>query len=117
MTVHIKRVYEASSAKDGLRVLVDRVWPRGLSRDAAHIELWMKDIAPSAPLRKWFDHEPQKWEEFKRRYFHELDGREETVSELEKFSRNGPVTLVYSAAERRFNNAVALEEYLKQRRS
>lgn len=111
--LEVKRVYDEPEAGDGLRVLVDRLWPRGLTKGKARLDLWLKDIAPGPELREWFGHEPGKWSEFKRRYFKELKGRKETADLLEKAAR-GTVTLVYGAKETRFNNAVALKEYLEK---
>ncbi|MDE2088814.1 MAG: DUF488 domain-containing protein [Gammaproteobacteria bacterium] len=108
----LKRVYEAPGKGDGFRVLVDRLWPRGVSKDQARVGLWLKEIAPSDALRKWFGHEPAKWDEFKRRYFKELDGEAELVQTLRGQAAKGAVTLLYGAKEERFNNAVALKEYL-----
>lgn len=109
----VKRVYDEPEAGDGLRVLVDRLWPRGLTKVKAKLDLWVKDIAPGPELREWFGHEPGKWSEFKRRYFKELKGRKEIADLLDKAAR-GTVTLVYGAKETRFNNAVALKEYLEK---
>jgi uncharacterized protein YeaO (DUF488 family) len=109
----IKRAYDKPEAGDGLRVLVDRLWPRGLTKNRAKLDLWIKGIAPGTDLRKWFGHEPERWDEFKRRYFKELKGRGEIADLLEKAAR-GTVTLVYGAKEIRYNNAVALKEYLEK---
>lgn len=111
-TLRIKRVYEAPGKGDGFRVLVDRLWPRGVSKDQARVDLWLKEIAPSDALRKWFGHDPDKWDAFKRRYFKELDGKAEPVRTLRGQAAKGTVTLLYGAKEERFNNAVALKEYL-----
>lgn len=113
--VRLKRAYEPVGADDGLRVLVDRLWPRGVSKDAARIDLWMKDLAPSASLRKWFGHDPAKWEGFLERYFRELDANPDAVEELRRHIARGPVTLVYGARDREHNQAVALMEYLRKR--
>jgi uncharacterized protein YeaO (DUF488 family) len=113
--IHIRRVYEAPSPEDGLRVLVDRLWPRGLSKAEAHIDLWLKELAPSNELRRWFGHDPAKWEEFKARYFADLEAQPELVQRLLQHSRGGTLTLLYSAKEPRFNNATALLEYLAQK--
>ncbi|MGD0572626.1 MAG: DUF488 family protein [Sedimentisphaerales bacterium] len=110
----MKRVYEKPSAKDGFRVLVDRLWPRGVSKKAAAIDLWCKDIAPSSDLRKWFGHNPAKWDEFKRRYFKELDANREVVSLLIEKTDRGFLTLLFSAKDKIFNNAAALMEYIKK---
>lgn len=111
--ISIKRVYEAPSADDGFRVLVDRVWPRGMTRDAAAVDLWMKDIAPSTELRKWFGHDPVRWEEFRRRYFDELKQLPELVEQLRGQARKGRLTLVYSARDEAHNQAVVLKQALE----
>ncbi len=108
----LKRIYEGSEASDGYRVLVDRVWPRGLSKHEAEIDLWLKDIAPSTELRQWFGHVPRRWDAFRRRYFDELDAMPNTVALLRDKLRKGNVTLLYGARDQAHNNAVALGEYL-----
>ena len=115
MTIHIKRAYEGPSNEDGQRILVDRLWPRGISKDNAKIDFWPKEIAPSNELRKWYGHEPEKWEEFKKKYFAELDAIPEKVQELLDYVQKGTVTFVYSSKEERINNAVALKEYVEAR--
>ncbi len=115
MRVKLKRAYEPAEAGDGTRILVDRLWPRGVSKDAAAIDLWLKEIAPSTALRKWFGHDPDKWPRFRERYFAELDANREAVDTLREVMRRGPVTLVYGAKDREHNDAVVLEEYLKTR--
>ncbi len=92
---------------------MDRLWPRGVTKEQARVDLWLKEIAPSAELRQWFNHEPEKWNEFKRRYFEELRQRPEVVARLVEAVRSGLVTLVYGSKEERFNNAVVLEEFLR----
>ncbi|MGE5524229.1 MAG: DUF488 domain-containing protein [Rhodospirillaceae bacterium] len=114
-TVRVKRAYEPASAQDGLRVLVDRVWPRGMTKEKLHAHLWLKDIAPSTPLRKWFGHDPEKWPEFKKRYFRELDEHADAISELHRAAARQPVTLLFAARDEEHNNAVALAEYLRKR--
>ncbi len=111
----LKRAYEPPAAGDGTRILVDRLWPRGVSRESAAIDLWLKEIAPSTALRKWFGHDPAKWPRFLERYFAELDGNREPVGRLLEEIRRGPVTLVYGAKDREHNDAVALAEYLESR--
>ena len=113
MNIQLKRVYQAASQGDGYRLLVDRIWPRGLGKEEARIDDWMKEIAPSTELRKWFGHEPAKWEEFRRRYFAELSDRPELVERLVERARSGPLTLVYSSKDEDHNNAVALREFLE----
>ena len=113
MDIHVKRVYDKLSEEDGFRVLVDRLWPRGIRKEDAHIDLWLKEIAPSTALRKWFDHDPHKWEEFRKRYFSELENNSETIARLLHEMNNGELTLLFSAKNIEFNNAVALKEYLE----
>ncbi len=108
----VKRIYESSEPSDGYRVLVDRVWPRGLTKQDADIDLWLKDIAPSTELRQWFGHQPRRWDAFRRRYFDELDAMPETLAVLQDKLRRDDVTLVYSARDEAHNQAVALREYL-----
>lgn len=112
-----KRIYETPARHDGFRVLVDRVWPRGVSKDRAMVDLWLTEVAPSTTLRKWFRHDPQKWEEFKQRYFVELESHSEAVARLLERANKGNVTLVYSAKDTVHNQAVALYEYLRKCRS
>ena len=114
MKILLKRVYETPVKSDGCRVLVDRLWPRGLGKKKARIDLWLKDIAPGTPLRQWFAHEPQKWPEFKKRYFRELAGKSAAVKQLRSLARNGTVTLVFAAKDEKYNNAVALKQYLNR---
>jgi uncharacterized protein YeaO (DUF488 family) len=116
MQIRLKRVYEEPGSRDGCRVLVDRLWPRGLNKESAKIDLWLKEIAPSAELRKWFGHDPAKWEEFRKRYFAELDEREEILEELWSKAGDGRMTLVYGARDEEHNNAVALKQFLETRR-
>jgi uncharacterized protein YeaO (DUF488 family) len=113
--IKVKRVYDLPSRSDGMRILVDRLWPRGLSKAVAKIDLWMKDIAPSNELRKWFSHEAAKWKEFQRRYYRELDANTSAVEKLRQHSQGRTVTLVYSASDSEHNNAVAIKEYLESR--
>jgi len=110
--IKIKRIYEPPTEDDGFRILVDRLWPRGMSKDEAKIDLWLKDIAPSGGLRKWYAHDSKKWVEFKRRYFEELGGKRELVKLILEKRGKGTVTLLYGAKEEKFNNAVALKEYI-----
>ena len=114
MSVHIKRVYEAADKADGFRVLVDRLWPRGISKEAAAVDLWLKAVGPSTALRQWFNHEPEKWEEFKRRYFDELTANAEALRPLRDAIAKGPVTLVYSSRDEKHNQAVALKAFLSR---
>lgn len=112
MSLQLKRVYEPPAKEDGMRILVDRLWPRGLTKEKAAVDLWMKEIAPSTTLRKWFDHDPAKWNEFKKRYRKELIGNKDQVAVLKKYLSNGPVTLVYGARDEEHNDAVVLKEWL-----
>ena len=106
----IKRVYELPDKHDGRRILVDRLWPRGLTKEKASIDLWLKDIAPSTELRKWFDHDPGRWEEFKERYLDELKGNSEQIQLLKQELDKGIVTLVYGARDEEHNQAVVIQE-------
>ncbi|MCL4339139.1 DUF488 family protein [Patescibacteria group bacterium] len=111
--ISLKRVYEKAEKDDGKRILVDRLWPRGLTKEKAKIDLWLKDIAPSDNLRKWFNHDKEKWEEFKKRYFTELKAKKDIVGLLKSEIKKGKATLVFSAKEERCNNAAALREYIE----
>lgn len=116
MQIWLKRVYEGPGSKDGVRVLVDRPWPRGIRKEEAKIDVWLKEIAPSEELRKWFGHDPDRWEEFQKRYYCELNtqGRK-AVRRLSEMVKKGRVTLVFAAKNKRMNNAVTLKDYLKRR--
>jgi uncharacterized protein YeaO (DUF488 family) len=114
MAIKAKRIYDKVSSEDGVRILVDRLWPHGVSKKDASIDIWMKDIAPSNELRKWFNHDPAKWEEFKVRYFSELDNKSELIKEILGRIKKGTVTLIFSAKEEKYNNAEALKEYLEK---
>jgi len=113
--VNIKRIYEPSSKDDGKRILIDRLWPRGLKKSDAQFDDWIKDLAPSNELRKWFNHEPDKWGEFKKRFFSELHGKQDLVDGIISAARKGRVTLLFGSKEERFNNAVALKEHIDSR--
>ena len=113
MSIALKRIYEKPLKQDGVRVLVERLWPRGVSKHDARVDRWLKEVAPSAELRKWFAHDPSKWAEFKRRYFAELDQRTGVLEEIIGLTRKEKVTFVFASKEERFNNAVALKEYLR----
>lgn len=116
MDISLKRAYQAADSSDGLRVLVDRLWPRGISKEHARIDLWFKEIAPSSELRKWFGHDPARWDEFKTRYRTELDANPDTVKELKAaMAGHAKVTLVYGAKDEAHNDAVVLLEYLQSR--
>jgi uncharacterized protein YeaO (DUF488 family) len=111
----IKRIYDPPAAEDGCRVLVDRLWPRGISKGRAAVDKWFREIAPSTTLRKWYRHDATKWDEFRRRYFQELDDQQAVVEELLELCAAGSVTLLFSSRERELNNAVALRDYLQMR--
>lgn len=110
--LHIKRAYDAPAESDGQRVLVDRLWPRGLAKDKAHIDHWAKAIAPSDALRRWFGHDPQKWTEFSRRYAEELRANVDEVEALRRLIGGKPATLLYAAHDTQHNNAVVLRNFL-----
>jgi uncharacterized protein YeaO (DUF488 family) len=110
--LRIRRIYDPPAADDGRRVLVDRLWPRGLSREDARIDEWLKEIAPSDGLRKWFGHDPARWEEFRKRYREELHGHGELLERLRAEGRQGTVTLLFAAKDEERNNAVVLKELL-----
>jgi uncharacterized protein YeaO (DUF488 family) len=112
MSIQIKRVYVKPEAGDGKRILVDRLWPRGLTKERAGVDLWLKDIAPSTELRKWFGHDPEKWVEFRRRYRLELKNNREAFSLLKAEAAKGPVTLLYGAKDEKHNEAAVLKAAL-----
>ncbi|HEX7853276.1 MAG TPA: DUF488 domain-containing protein [Sphingobium sp.] len=114
-TVRIKRIYEPRAADDGVRVLVDRLWPRGVSRKAAALDLWLNDIAPSTALRQWFDHDPSRFVAFRERYCRELDENPQTVAELCALIEKGDVTLLYAAHDEQINHAIVLAAYLMKK--
>ncbi len=114
MIVLLKRAYEPPGADDGFRILVDRLWPRGVSRSFAHIDLWLKEIAPSTSLRKWFGHDPLKWDEFSERYFAELSHNPDAVEQLCEHLHHGVVTLVYGAKDHEHNHALVLKNHLEK---
>jgi uncharacterized protein YeaO (DUF488 family) len=113
--IKIERIYDNPRGNNNFRILVDRLWPRGLSKDKVKVNLWQKDIAPSNSLRKWFGHDDQKWNEFKRRYFKELDKNVDSVKQILDKVNEGSITLLYGSKEEKFNNAVALKEYLEEK--
>lgn len=110
--IQTKRVYEPADEQDGFRVLVDRMWPRGLNKEQIRADLWLKNVAPSTALRQWFAHDPAKWETFKSRYFTELEGQSDNVQALLEKAEQGTVTLLFAARDIEHNQAVALKEYL-----
>jgi uncharacterized protein YeaO (DUF488 family) len=111
--IKLKRVYEPASRIDGTRILVDRLWPRGLSKEDAAIDHWCKELAPSTALRQWFGHKPERWEEFRKRYKAELAQQPEALAELRGFARKGPITLLFAAHDELHNNAVVIHELLR----
>ena len=115
MKIRTKRVYEAPARADGRRILVDRIWPRGVSKEKAAVDYWSKDTSPSTELRKWYQHDHDKWEEFKARYFAELDGAPDAVEALRAALGQGTNTLVFGSKETELNNATALKLYLESR--
>ena len=118
MTIKVERIYDNATGSDSFRILVDRLWPRGLSKDKVKVDLWQKDIAPSNTLRKWFGHDEKKWDEFKQKYFKELDKNNDVVNTIIIFKAaqaQNSITLLYGTKEKRFNNAVALKEYLEDK--
>lgn len=110
--IKIKRIYDPPAEDDGFRILVDRLWPRGLTKEKAKLDLWLKEIAPSDQLRKWYSHDPKKWAEFRKRYFKDLGTKREMVNQIVQNMNEGDVTLLYSSKEEKLNNAVALKEYI-----
>jgi uncharacterized protein YeaO (DUF488 family) len=115
MSLAIKRVYESVSTKDGYRILVDRLWPRGLSKERAAVDLWLKQVAPSTELRRWFGHDPAKWNEFRSKYSAELATHAEEIAQIRALAKRRRVTLVYGARDTEHNDAVVLLDYLESR--
>jgi uncharacterized protein YeaO (DUF488 family) len=115
--IFVKRVYEPAAKSDGFRLLVDRLWPRGLSKENAHIDLWLREIGPSTALRKWFNHDPARWAEFQRRYDAELKEKATLLATIKKHAKTKPVTLLYSAKDEQHNQAVVLRSVLLKRPS
>lgn len=113
--IRLKRVYDSVSSKDGMRILVDGIWPRGIKKENLHLDLWFKDAAPSNRLRKWFSHDADKWAEFKKLYFNELENKKEILDKFSALIRSERITLLYSARDRHFNQAVALKEFLEKK--
>jgi uncharacterized protein YeaO (DUF488 family) len=116
IVIKLKRAYEPPERTDGSRVLVDRLWPRGLTKSSARIDLWLKELAPSTALRNWFSHDPSRWDSFRARYLRELEKHPEAVQQLDEHLRRGAVTLVFAAKDTEHNNAVALKEYIESGR-
>ena len=113
--IALKRAYDPVSKSDGTRLLVERLWPRGISKTKLRVDSWLKEVGPSTDLRKWFSHDPKKWAEFRRRYFRELASRREAWQPILSAARRGMVTLVYSSHDTEHNNAVALQEFLRRK--
>jgi uncharacterized protein YeaO (DUF488 family) len=113
--IMLKRAYDPVSRSDGTRFLVERLWPRGITKAKLHVDAWLKEVGPSTELRKWFSHDPERWDEFRKRYFRELDAQPEAWRPILSIARRGRVTLVYSSHDTEHNNAVALQEYLRAR--
>jgi uncharacterized protein YeaO (DUF488 family) len=111
--IKLKRAYDPVSPSDGIRLLVERLWPRGLSKEKLKLDGWIREVGPTTELRKWFGHDPPKWSQFRARYFRELDSRPETWRSIASQAKRGTVTLVYSSHDEEHNNAVALREYLQ----
>jgi uncharacterized protein YeaO (DUF488 family) len=113
--ITVKRVYEPPEPDDGARFLVERLWPRGMKKESLEMECWLKDVAPSNDLRRWFGHDPSKWNEFRSRYFEELDKNPEALEPIRRAARRGKVCLLYSARDTEHNNALALKYYIEER--
>ena len=113
--ITLKRAYDPASPTDGIRFLVERLWPRGVSKATLRIDAWLKDVGPSTALRKWFSHDPERWDEFRRRYFRALGSQSEAWQPIVAAARRGRVTLVYSSHDTQHNNAVALQEFLRKK--
>jgi uncharacterized protein YeaO (DUF488 family) len=109
-----KRIYEKPEKSDGTRVLVDRLWPRGVKKDEAMIDLWLKDVAPSLRLRQWYAHDPRRWQEFKKKYFRELEDKEELTQKIAGMNKRSVVTLLFAAKEERMNQADALKQFIEK---
>lgn len=112
-SIKLKRVYDPASKEDGTRILVERLWPRGIKKEDLKMNLWLKEVAPSTNLRKWFSHDPAKWSKFQEKYEEELDANQEALEPIIKALRQGPVTLLYSSKDTEHNNAVSLKNYLE----
>jgi uncharacterized protein YeaO (DUF488 family) len=113
--IKLKRAYEKPAKNDGLRILVDRLWPRGVTKLAARVDLWLKDVAPSTELRTWFGHEPARWDEFRRRYFDELKQNDAAVAQLRTLIAEEPVTFVYAAKDPEHTHALALKDFIERK--
>jgi uncharacterized protein YeaO (DUF488 family) len=116
MNIKIKRAYEQANKDDGVRILVDRLWPRGLTKEKASVDLWLKDIAPSTELRKWFGHDPDKWKSFRGRYETEIRHNQDLIKVLKQKAREGTITLVHAARDEKHNEALVLKRFLESER-
>lgn len=116
MNIKMKRVYEQPDKKDGERILVDRLWPRGLTKEKASVDLWLKEIAPSTELRKWFAHDPNKWKSFRGRYETEIRHNDDLIKVLKQKAREGTITLIYGARDEKHNEALVLKQFLEKNR-
>ena len=114
--IKIKRIYNPPAEDDAFRILVDRLWPRGLTKEKAKVDLWLKEIAPSDQLRKWYAHDPKKWAEFRKKYFKDLGMKRELVNQIVQKMKEGDITLLYSSKEEKINNAVALKDYIAKKK-
>jgi uncharacterized protein YeaO (DUF488 family) len=114
--IRLKRIYEAPAKEDGCRILVERLWPRGISKEKADIQQWLKEVAPSAELRKWYAHDVTRWKEFKQRYEQELQTKQTLLKEIKSRAKQGQVTFVYAARDEEHNSALVLKEYLEKRK-
>ena len=114
--IHLKRAYNEPSPKDGERILVERLWPRGVTKARAAVDLWLKEVAPSPELRKWFGHDPAKWKQFEQRYWKELQAKHDAVDLLRQKAKRGALTLVYAARDEEHNGALALKEFLDRKK-
>lgn len=114
MKIHLKRVYEPASKQDGVRIFVERLWPRGIKKEELQMDLWLKEIAPSTELRKWFSHDLAKWERFQKKYAEELDEKSEALEPILSALKKGVVTLLYSSRDREHNSALCLKKYLEK---
>jgi len=112
--IKLKRAYEKPARDDGERILVERLWPRGLTKQEAKIDLWLKDVAPSAELRRWFGHDPDKWDEFRKRYQKELKDKDDLIKLLKRKAKAGAITLIYSARDEEHNSALVLKQFLRR---
>jgi uncharacterized protein YeaO (DUF488 family) len=112
--IKLKRVYESPAEEDGSRILVERLWPRGLTKERARIDLWLKDVAPSPELRNWFSHDPDKWEEFQQRYSRELAEKKDLISQIKQKSRESTVTFIFAARDEQHNSAVVLKTFIER---